>query len=153
MNRSFLLGYQLLIGIFDIATGALLVIAPEATLVLMGLHAPSNTLPFLSFIGAFVFSVGLACLYGAFLVACDPNPSRLETVWLLTAFARASVAIIVSEQLLVHALEPVWLAIAIFDSACVILQAIGFRKRWLSNVLDNTHRTGWRPRENRTRIS
>lgn len=134
MNRSFLLGYQLLIGIFDIATGVLLVIAPEATLVLMGLHAPADTLPFLSFIGAFVFSIGWACFYGAFLIARDSNGCRLETVWLLTAFARASVAIFVSEQILVHALEPGWLTVAIFDSTCVILQAIGLRKGWLVDV-------------------
>ena len=93
MNRPILLGYQLLIGLSDAVTGALLIIAPEFTLRLMGLHVPTDSLPFLSFIGAFVLSVGLACLYGALVIAHRGSPCKLEVVWLLTAITRGSVAI------------------------------------------------------------
>ena len=68
MNRSILLAYQSIIGVSDTLTGALLMVAPAITLSLMHLHAPSETWVFLSFIGAFVLSVGLSCLYGAFLL-------------------------------------------------------------------------------------
>ena len=134
MNRPILLGYQLLIGLSDAVTGALLIIAPEFALRLMGLHAPSDALPFLSFIGAFVLSVGLACLYGAWVMVRRGSPCKVEAVWLLTAITRASVAIFVVTQILAQTLEAGWLSVAISDSACVLIQAIGLRKGWLANV-------------------
>ena len=133
MNRPVLLAYQLLIGISDTFTGALLIIAPEFTLRLMRLHVPDDALPFLSYIGAFVFAVGLCCLYGA-LVAFRGSCSKLEVVWLLTALLRASVAIFVLDKILVGVLETGWLTVAVTDGVCVIIQAIGLRKGWPRNV-------------------
>jgi hypothetical protein len=100
----------------------------------MRLNAPGDALPFLSFIGAFVFSVGLACLYGAWIMARRGSPCKLEVVWLLTAITRASVAIFVAGQILAHTLEAGWLSVAITDGACVAIQAIGLRKGWLAYV-------------------
>ena len=134
MNRPALIGYQLLIGISDTMTGLLLIIAPVFTLQLMGLHAGSESLPYLSFIGAFVLSVGLACLYGAKVMICRGNPCKLEVVWLLTAITRASVAIFVIVQILAHALDAGWIGVAFFDGSCVLVQAIGLRKGWLAHV-------------------
>ncbi len=134
MNRPILIGYQLLIGLSDTMTGALLITAPEFTLRLMRLHTPADALPFLSFIGAFVLSVGLACLYGAWVMALRGSPCKLEVVWLLTAITRASVAVFVVSQILAHALEAGWLTVAISDGACVLIQAIGLRKGWLGYV-------------------
>jgi hypothetical protein len=134
MNRPVLLGYQLLIGLSDTLTGALLIIAPEFTLRLMGLHVPSDALPFLSFIGAFVLSVGLACLYGAWVMARRGSPCKLEVVWLLTAITRGSVAVFIVAQILAHTLEAGWLSVAISDGACVLIQAIGLRRGWLAHV-------------------
>ena len=131
MNRSILIGYQVLIGLSDTLTGALLIIAPEFTLRLMGLHASGDALPFISFIGAFVLSVGLACLYGAWVMARRGSQCKLEVIWLLTAITRASVAIFVAAQILAHTLEAGWLTVAISDGACVLIQAIGLRKGWL----------------------
>ena len=134
MNRPILLAYQMLIGLSDTLTGALLIIAPVFTLRLMGLHVSSGALPYLSFIGAFVLSVGLACLYGALVMARKGSPCTLEAVWLLTAFTRASVAVFVVTQILGQTLEPGWLTVAASDGACVLIQAIGLRKGWLGNV-------------------
>jgi len=134
MNRPILLAYQVLIGLSDTLTGAMLIIAPEFTLRLMGLRAASGSLPYLSFIGAFVLSVGLACLYGALVMARRGSPHALEMVWLLTAFTRASVAVLVVTQILAQTLEPAWLTVAISDGACVLIQATGLRKGWLGNV-------------------
>lgn len=135
MIRPILLVYQWLIGISDTVTGALLILAPEFTLRLMHLQAPSDTLPYLSFVGAFVFSVGLACLYGALLMARKGSPRSLETVWLLTAFTRASVAIFVVTQIMNHSLEAGWITVALSDGTCVVIQAIGLRKCWLTDVV------------------
>jgi len=100
----------------------------------MRLHAPDNALVYLSFIGAFVLSVGLSCLYGAYLMIRRENSCRLEIVWLLTATIRASVAIFVLTQILAHTLEAGWLTVAIADGACVLIQAIGLRRGWLAHV-------------------
>lgn len=134
MNRPILLTYQWLIGISDTLTGTMLIIGPAFTLRLMGLHAPSDALTYLSFIGAFVLSVGLACLYGAIQMVREGSTSTLQAVWLLTAFTRASVAVFVVTQILAHSLEPGWLTVAATDGACVVIQAIGLRKGWLGNV-------------------
>ena len=124
----------MLIGLSDTLTGALLIIAPVFTLRLMHLRAPGDALPYLSFIGAFVLSVGLACLYGAYVMMRRGSPCKLEVVWLLTAITRASVAIFVITQILAQTLEAGWLTVALTDSACVLIQAIGLRKGWLAHV-------------------
>jgi hypothetical protein len=131
MSRSILLGYQLLTGISDTLTGALLLVAPELTLGLMHLAAPADALIYISFIGAFVLSVGLACLYGARLVYQEGSRTKLQVVWLLTALTRASVAIFVIGQVLACALTAGWLTVAAADGACVLIQAIGLYKGWL----------------------
>jgi hypothetical protein len=134
MNRRILIGYQLAIGLSDTMTGALLMIAPEFTLRLMHLRAPADALVYLSFIGSFVLSVGLSCLYGAYVMMRRGSPCKLEIVWLLTAITRAGVAIFVIAQILAHTLEAGWLTVAITDGACVLFQAIGLLKGWLAYV-------------------
>jgi hypothetical protein len=134
MNRPILLGYQLLIGISDTLTGALLIVAPELTLRLMHLHVPSDALPFLGFIGAFVVSIGLSCLYGAWLIACGGSLARVETVWLLTAFTRSAVAIYLLSQILGNTLEVGWFTVAASDGVCALIQAIGLHKGWLRHA-------------------
>jgi hypothetical protein len=134
MSRFSILGYQLLTGISDSSTGAMLMISPAFALRLMRLSTPSDALTYVSFIGAFVLSVGLACLYGALLAYHKGSRTKLEIVWLLTAFTRAGVAIFVMEQVLVNALEAGWSMVAIFDGMCVFIQAIGLRKGWLTSA-------------------
>lgn len=133
MRHPVLFGYQVIAGFSDTATGAMLWVAPQFTLHLMGLRSPSETKPYLSWIGAFVFSVGISYLYGAILIAVDAPAERAETVWLLTAFTRSAVAIYVLKSVLASELATGWISIAIFDAVCVVIQAIGLRKRWLVN--------------------
>jgi hypothetical protein len=134
MNRRILICYQLLIGFSDTLTGALLMVFPQFTLGLMRLHAPADALRFVSFIGAFVLSVGISCLYGARVMIHRKSPCKIETVWLLTAFTRASVAVFIVAQILSQTLEAGWLTVAVTDGACVLFQAIGLRKGWLAHV-------------------
>ena len=90
--------------------------------------------PFLSFIGAFVLAVGLSYLYGALLVYRTGCVPRLEAVWLLTAIIRSSVAIFVLARFSAARSHQVGLRIAIFDGICVLIQARGLRRGWLSHV-------------------
>jgi hypothetical protein len=132
MNRSMVFAYQLLTGISDASTGTLLVVAPDLTLHMLGLRVGSGALVYLSFVGAFVFSVGLACLYGARLAYRDGNKTRLEMVWLLTAFTRASVAVFLVFQIVAGRLAFEWISVAAFDAACVAIQAVGLHEDWLA---------------------
>jgi hypothetical protein len=134
MKHPILLAYQLLTGLSDTSTGALLIAAPGLTLRLMRIHVPVDAAPFLSFIGAFVLAVGLSCLYGGWLVASAGRVSRLEAVWLLTAITRSSVAVFVVSGVLNGTLEAGWLTVAACDGACTLIQASGLRKGWLLHV-------------------
>ena len=134
MKDLLLLAYQLLAGFSDTSTGVLLMAAPVFTIHMMGLAVPQDATPFLSFIGAFVLAVGLSYFYGAILVRRNTGVHRLETVWLLTAITRSSVAIFVLTAVLNSTLAPGWLTIAIFDAVCVLIQARGLRRGWLSHA-------------------
>ena len=131
MKRSVLLAYQWITALSDSFTGVLLYLAPAFTLRMMGVHAPDDAWPYISYIGAFVLSVGLACLYGAILLSRRAPPERIESVWLLTAISRAAVAIYVLKAVMSQTLEPAWVPVALFDAACVVIQAVGLRQRWL----------------------
>jgi hypothetical protein len=134
MKDLYLLAYQLIAGVSDTFTGVLLLAAPIFTTRLMGLSVPYDATPFLSFIGSFVLAVGLSYLYGALLVRRSSGVQRLETVWLLTAIIRSSVAIFVLAAVLNGTLAPGWISIAIFDGICVFIQARGLRRGWLSHA-------------------
>jgi len=130
----YLLAYQLIAGVSDASTGALLIVAPVFTIRMMGMSVPRDATPFLSFIGSFVLAVGISYLYGAMLIHRTDGVPRLEAVWLLTAIIRSSVAIFVLAAVLSGTLAAGWLTIAIFDGICVCIQARGLRRGWLSNV-------------------
>ena len=134
MKHPILTAYQMLIGVSDATTGLMLMAAPQFTLHLMGLHAPDEATPYLSFIGAFVFSVGAACLYGAKLASCDGCKRKLATVWLLTAVTRGTVALFVTDSVLDGRLPNGWITVAAFDALCTIVQSIGLRRGWLNNA-------------------
>lgn len=134
MKPSILLAYHLLAGFSDTVTGALLMIAPVFTLTLMRLAVPPDSLPFVSFIGAFVLAVGLSYLYGAMLVHRGGCSSRLDALWIVTALLRGSVASYVTFAVLSGTLASGWIVIAFFDGACVLIQAVGLRQGWLEHA-------------------
>ena len=134
MKRRILIVYQSVTGLSDAGTGTLLYCAPAFTLRLMGVHAPADAVPYISYIGAFVFSVGLACLYGVRILVARPSSEKLEMVWLLTTFSRSAVAIYIVKCVLVGELGPGWMPVALFDGIIAAIQGIGLRKRWLAHA-------------------
>lgn len=134
MKRRILFAYQLLTGISDTTTGILLIFSPALTLQLMRLNVPSCSLPFLSYIGAFVLSVGVACLYGAYLCTRSSFVQKLEVVWLLTAITRGFVAIFIAWKLSTGALETGWTTVALSDGALALLQTLVLWRGWLDDV-------------------
>ena len=133
MNHRLILAYQLLTGLSDTSTGLLLIAAPALTLHLMHLQAADDTLPYLSYIGAFVLSTGLACFYGALLATRYRSTAKLETVWLLTAITRAIVALFVIIKVSAAALPAGWITVALSDGALALLQFTGLTRGWLSD--------------------
>ncbi|WP_263351541.1 hypothetical protein [Acidicapsa acidisoli] len=133
MRRRALFAYQLLTGLSDAGTGILLILEPGFTLHLMRLHVAEDALPFLSFIGAFVLSTGVSCLFGAWLAGRHDVSQRLEMVWLLTALTRGLVAAFVLVSILSNTLEFGWLTVAVSDGVLAVIQVIGLRKGWLSD--------------------
>ena len=134
MKHPVLFGYQCAAGLSDTVTGALLCAVPQFTLHHMGLHIAADAMPYISYIGAFVFSVGICYLYGALLIAVEAPAARMEMVWLLTAFTRSAVAIYVLKGVLVGDLESGWITVAAFDAVCALIQAVGLRRKWLADA-------------------
>lgn len=135
MKRKLLVAYQLLTGLSDTSTGLLLITAPILTLRLMRLHVPApDALVYLSYIGTFVLSVGVACLYGARLAWGAESLQKLEVVWLLTAITRGVVALFVMVRVFEGSLESGWMTVAFSDGALAVLQAVGLARGWLNHV-------------------
>jgi len=134
MSRRLLLVYQLLTGLSDASTGALLIFDPAWTLRLMHLQVPADALPFVSFVGAFVLSVGIACLYGAILATGEASAPKLEVVWLLTAITRGLVAIFVAAKILSGSLETGWAIVAISDGILALFQTVGLKNGWINDA-------------------
>lgn len=134
MTRRLLLVYQWATGLSDTTTGILLYLAPAFAMRMMGVHAPADAMPYVGYIGAFVLSVGLACLYGAHVVRARGGVQRIETVWLLTAFTRAAVALYLLQEIVAGRLETGWMSVVLFDGACALVQGIGLRRRWLKDA-------------------
>lgn len=134
MKRRLLLAYQILTGFSDTSTGLLLVFAPVLTLRLMELHAAPAALPFLSYMGAFVLSVGVACFYGAILACRRVMAEKLEVVWLLTGITRILVAAFVLVSIFTKALETGWITVAVTDGAIALFQFYGLTRGWLQRV-------------------
>jgi hypothetical protein len=131
MKRYLLLAYQWGTGLCGTVAGASLYVRPAAALSILGLHAPTDSAPYIGCIGALTLSVGMASLYGAVLMQVNECIGRIEMVWLLTAFSRASMTIYLLRGIAAGNLETAWMNVAVFDAACVILQGVGLRRRWL----------------------
>ena len=133
MKRRLILAYQLVNGLLDTSTGLLLLFSPAATLRLMNLHATAENFPFLSYIGAFVLSLGSAYLYGAFLTTQPAFLQKLRVVWLLTGITRAVVAIFLIASISRGAFDAGWTGVAITDGVLALIQGIGLALGWLAD--------------------
>ena len=129
-----MLGYQLLTGTADTVTGALLLLAPAMTMRWMRLHAAADALPFLSYVGVFVLSVGISCLYGAWIVWSESPAAKLQVVSLLTAITRSLVAAFVVSRVVSGIFPAQWLTVALTDGLFAGLQFTGLARGWFDDV-------------------
>ncbi|MCF7674455.1 MAG: hypothetical protein K9N23_09540 [Akkermansiaceae bacterium] len=124
-KTKFLIGWSAAVGAMDTLTGLLLVVAPAATLGLLGIAPPSaDALIFLSWIGVFVGAVGLS--YGLVLI----NRRRGTTVWMFTALVRVLVGVFVVCQIAAENFSLQWVAVALTDLLVAGVQLTVLRARW-----------------------
>lgn len=125
--KRLLFWWNMGVGSMDAMTGLLLMLTPAWTLRLMGLQAiGTEAQVFLSWMGAFVFSVGASY----FLVLRGNEPGRGEMVWQMTSLVRAVVAVFVVSKVAQGVLEPLWLSVAATDALVAMGQWIGIQKKW-----------------------
>ncbi len=119
--RSFATWVSLLACVMDGGTGLFLVFAPAFTLGLMGLDSMGAPLPYLQFIGAFVFAIGT--LYGvAWYYLKRGSWVEWRMVWLATAWARLCVGSTVLGLILTGRLEVAWISVPVADLGLGLFQ-------------------------------
>lgn len=135
ISRKSFTYYQLAAGACDTITGILLLAAPQSALKLMGVHhVPDSSCIFISFIGAFVFSVGLTYLLFASSPSSDLQLGSLRAAWLITAVERLCAGGFVMIAVLSRGLEPAWLSITLVDLSLAVFQLVGLQKKWLGKM-------------------
>lgn len=100
--------------------------APAFTLKLMNLEVPQQALPFIDWIGAFVFAVGV-CYFLAF---GGVRESR-AMVWRMTALARSVVAVFLIWKISEGSLAIGWITVAATDTIVALVQWVGLKRRWI----------------------
>lgn len=126
-----LLAVHCLSGLGDSLTGALLVFAPAWTLTLLGVRQPPRPLAFISFIGVFVLSVGLAYLWTARLPMRPANSPHWQMTWVFTALVRTLVATYLIFTVATGRMEFSWLTVALVDGTWAGVQWTGLHRGWL----------------------
>lgn len=125
--KRLLFWWNMGVGTMDATTGLLLMLTPGWTMRLMGVHPiGAEAQVFLSWMGAFVFSVGASY----FLVLRGNESGRGEMVWRMTSLVRAVVAVFVITKVAQGVLEPLWLSVAATDGLVAMGQWIGIQKQW-----------------------
>lgn len=132
ISPKFFTYYQVAAGACDSLTGILLLAAPQLALKLMGVsHIPASSSILISFIGAFVFSVGLTYLLFAAAPRSALQLGSARAAWLITAVERICAGSFVMAAVLSHQLEPAWSSITLVDLVLAGFQLVGLRRNWL----------------------
>jgi uncharacterized protein YjeT (DUF2065 family) len=133
--RHWLSFYQYFAGLCDATTGLLLIGCPEFTLRLMGLSLIPQPIAFVRYIGVFVMSVGLSYLWTAARWPLNEHVALVwMTQWKMTALIRMSVAVFITWQVLVHALEFHWITVGLTDGLLAVVQIVGLEQEWIERA-------------------
>lgn len=119
-------------GLMDGLTGILLILSPGFTFRLMGISFPEDCHVFASYLGVFVFSVGVAHFLAGGFPADAVARERWKTIWLVTSIVRLSVAAFVSAQIILGGLTPGWASVAATDFCVALLFLFLLQRRLLA---------------------
>ena len=135
ISRKLFSGFQLVAGVCDTATGLLLILSPRLALKLMGIRSVPAEPVLVSFIGAFVLSVGLAYLLFVRSPRSTGELAASRSAWMITGIERLCVGSFVMVAVASKQLEPAWFSITIVDLTLAAFQLVGLRKKWLEKML------------------
>ena len=108
-------------GLMDTTTGLLLMVVPWSALALMGAGAVAEALPFIRFIGAFVFAVGSLYLWGI-AWAYRGGWGALRSVFWSTAWIRAVICAFGTAAICRGILDTSWAGVPAADGIVAALQ-------------------------------
>ena len=134
-TRTLFTLFQIVAGAGDAATGLLLLVAPSLTLRLMGISRIPGDLIFVSFIGAFVFAVGLSYLVYLRVPRNEIEMGGLRAAWLLTGMERMCVAVFIAIAFAGGKMEGAWMTVSIFDFAFAAFQFRALYRRFPESLL------------------
>jgi hypothetical protein len=121
MTERKILFYNLSVGACDSLTGVLLVFFPLLTLKLMGIESLPVEPVYLSFVGVFVFSVGIS-YFIPYLVESSQKLLAMKYVWIFSSLVRFFVAIFVVAKIINGNLVLGWFSVAFTDLAIAFFQ-------------------------------
>jgi hypothetical protein len=121
--------FQWGVGACDAFTGLLLILVPVWTLRLMGIEFLPEPADIISFVGVFVFAVGLSY----FFVSSD-DPSGWIMQWKITAMVRILVAGFLFWKIFFAGWEMKWISVLLTDLVIATIQILGLKLRWLGGV-------------------
>lgn len=122
-QKKLLFSYSALAGLMDVLSGCLLMTLPTVTLELMCVApVPPEVLPFIRFIGAFVFGVGALYWFALVPVMLTGRWGSVGQVFLITSWLRGVIFVFGSIAILVGCLSADWLTVPLTDGVLAILQ-------------------------------
>jgi hypothetical protein len=121
-------GIALFAGLMDSLTGVLLMTVPLLTLRLMGVEAPSEAVPYVRFMGAFIFAVGSLYLWGLLSVALLGTWKGVFCMYYATAWIRAVIGVFSTVAILSGGLGLEWGVVPLTDISLAIFQVVWLLK-------------------------
>lgn len=123
---------QALVGAMDTLTGVLLVVAPAHTLRLMGIREVPESMTMVSWVGVFVFAVGLSYFLVGWKGERAEDLAEWRMQWKLTGVVRLAVGTFVAWRIVAGDLESTWKTVALTDFVVAGAQFLGLGRGWLS---------------------
>jgi hypothetical protein len=122
-RKRTLIVFCLLAGLMDLLSGALMMSVPAFTLKLMGVPpvAP-EALVLISFIGAFVFSVGSLYWFALLTVLSTGKQATMRVLLTGTAWVRMVIFLFTTVALMTGALGLSWWSVPVTDGGLAIFQ-------------------------------
>lgn len=105
----------------DVATGLLLVAAPELVLRLLGIARPEGSLALFRFVGVFVGCVGLSYLH-PWLRGRFYRSQRLAAALEMTAGFRLAVALFLGLAVSMNEMDLPWMTVGLYDAVVATVQ-------------------------------
>ena len=107
-------------GLMDALTGLSLVFIPSRTLDMMRVD-PRTDPTLVSYLGVFVFAVGMSHLLAGRFPTDSISRERWKTIWKISALVRICVAIFVFTKIMTAQLDSPWIVVSVTDFTVALI--------------------------------